>query len=71
MHGVVCGWQVPPQTMGRDMQTLLDSAVGSDVTFLVEDERMQAHRIILQAAPFPPPPIQWAQWTGLGTSGVF
>ena len=52
---VVCGWQVPPQTMGRDMQLLLDSTVGSDVTFLVEDERMQAHRIILQAASFPYP----------------
>lgn len=40
--------QVPPQNMGRDMQALLESGVGSDVTFLVEDDTIQAHRIILQ-----------------------
>ena len=37
--------------MGRDMGALLESGAGSDVTFKVEGELTQAHRIILQVCP--------------------
>ncbi len=39
--------------MGKDMQLLLESGVGADVTFKVEDELTRAHRIILQVRPQP------------------
>jgi len=45
--------QVPPPNMGKDMQLLLESGVGADVTFKVEDELTRAHRIILQVRPQP------------------
>lgn len=40
---------VPPPSLGPDLASLLDSGVGADVTFEVDDEQMPAHKIILQA----------------------
>ena len=40
---------VPPPSLGPDLASLLESGVGSDVTFEVDDEKMPAHKIILQA----------------------
>ena len=39
--------QVPPPTLGNDLALLLESGSHSDVTFKVEDESMEAHRIML------------------------
>lgn len=40
---------VPPPSLGADLASLLDTGVGADVTFEVDDEQMPAHKIILQA----------------------
>jgi speckle-type POZ protein len=40
---------VPPPSLGADLASLLDTGVGADVTFEVDDEKMPAHKIILQA----------------------
>lgn len=40
---------VPPSSLGYDLSSLLESGVGSDVAFEVDNERMNAHKIILQA----------------------
>jgi speckle-type POZ protein len=40
---------VPPPSLGADLASLLDSGVGADVTFEVDEEKMTAHKIILQA----------------------
>lgn len=40
---------VPPPNLGLDLASLLQSGVGSDVTFEVEGDAMEAHKIILQA----------------------
>ena len=39
--------QVPPPTLGNDLALLLETGSHSDVTFKVEDESMEAHRIML------------------------
>jgi speckle-type POZ protein len=39
---------VPPPNLGLDLASLLQSGMGSDVTFEVEAEPMAAHKIILQ-----------------------
>ena len=40
---------VPSPSLGADLASLLDTGVGADVTFEVDDEQMPAHKIILQA----------------------
>lgn len=40
---------VPPQSLGLDLASLLQSGQGSDIAFEVEGEAMAAHKIILQA----------------------
>ena len=40
---------VPPPSLGKDLSSLLESRIGSDVVFEVDSERMAAHKIILQA----------------------
>ena len=39
----------PPSRMGSDFLRVFESGAGSDVTFVVEDERVRAHRPILLA----------------------
>ncbi|KAI4382813.1 hypothetical protein MLD38_008726 [Melastoma candidum] len=40
---------LPPSNMGQGLKNLLESEVGSDVTFVVGDEKFRAHKLILAA----------------------
>ncbi|WVZ92100.1 hypothetical protein U9M48_038190 [Paspalum notatum var. saurae] len=40
---------VPPSNIGRDFSLLLDGKVGTDVSFIVKGETIQAHRAIVAA----------------------
>jgi len=41
--------RVPPSRLGQDLGALLASGEDADVTFLVKDERVEAHKMILSA----------------------
>lgn len=41
--------KVPPPSMGADLGKLLSSGTGVDYTFIVEEEEMKVHKIILEA----------------------
>ena len=43
----ICIIQVPPQSFGKEFGQLLESGEHADVTFKVEDETMNAHRLLL------------------------
>ena len=52
---------VPPSDMGQNLKYLLESEIGSDITFQVGDEAFKAHKLILAARS----PVFRAQFFGL------